>query len=146
VTRRSALLLAGLLSLPLGWSALRLLGAGGEAQADVARPDEVLIVVVGSRSAVREVREAVDPERIVANSLDGFALREGRVVVASAEAAGGLLGLAGWTDAQLEIVAPRPGQRRPTAAEGSPASELAALLAKPTLTPAEAIRALQLLR
>jgi len=152
--RRGALLmLGGLLALSVGWLVL---GAGsprprgGEAsQSDTPLPSgSVMIVVVKSRDAVREVREAVDPERIVANSLDGFALREGRLVVSSVEAAGGLLELAGWAEASLEIVKPPPREHfraAPLGAASPPAGELSALLARPTLTPAEALRALQLL-
>ena len=118
-------------------------------QRSASLPDEpVMVVVVKSPDDVAAVRDVIDPERIVANSLDGFVVREGRVVVASVEAAGPLLSVAGWSEAELEIVKleARPALRGGSGAGGGePASGLAALYAKPTLTLDEALLALRLL-
>lgn len=116
-------------------------------QRSASLPDEpVMVVVVKSHDDIAAVREVIDPERIVANSLDGFVVREGRVVVSSVEAAGPLLSIAGWSEAELEIV--NLGAR-PAPSGGSDGGEraqgLAALYAKPTLTLDEALRALRLL-
>jgi hypothetical protein len=107
-------------------------------------PDEpVMVVVVKSHGDIAAVREVIDPGRVVASSLDGFVVREGRVVVASVEAAGPLLNDAGWSEAALEIVKleARPVLRGATAGGGG----LEALYAKPTLTLDEALSALKLL-
>ena len=118
-------------------------------QLGASLPDEpVMVVVVKSHEDIAAVRAAVDPERIVANSLDGFVVREGRVVVASVEAAGPLLSVAGWGEAKLEIVKleARPVLRgTPPSGAGGSGSGLDALYTKPTLTVDEALRALQLL-
>ena len=117
-------------------------------QRGASLPDEpVMVVVVKSHEDIAAVRAAVDPERIVANSLDGFAVREGRVVVASVEAAGPLLAVAGWSEAELEIVklAARPVFRVAPGAGAGGGSGLDALYTKPTLTLDEALQALQLL-
>lgn len=124
-------------------------GLGATRQRGASLPDEpVMVVVVKSHEDIAAVRAVVDPERIVANSLDGFAVREGRVVVASVEAAGPLLSVAGWSEAELEIVklAARPVLRGAAGSgDGGGGSGLAALYAKPTFTLDEALLALQLL-
>jgi hypothetical protein len=110
-------------------------------------PDEpVMVVVVKSRDDIGAVREVIDPGRIVASSPEGFVVREGRVVVASVEAAGPLLNAAGWSEAELEIVKleARPVLRG-AAGNGNGGGGLAALYAKPTLTLDEALLALRLL-
>jgi hypothetical protein len=143
VTHRTPLLIvAALLGLYLGWFALRA-GPGPEAQRSASLPSEpVMVVVVKGHADLEAVREVIDEERIVANSLDGFVVREGRVVVFSVEAVGPLLRLAGWSDAELEIVKLEARAVLPVSASGG---ERNTLLAKPMLTVDEALRALQLL-
>ncbi|MBW2444813.1 MAG: hypothetical protein JRG83_02685 [Deltaproteobacteria bacterium] len=63
----------------------------------------VLVFHVGNPEAVARVRAAVSPERIVAETPSGFALREGRVVSAGHDATATLLTEAGWTDRPLAI-------------------------------------------
>jgi hypothetical protein len=111
-----------------------------------AAPATVTVVLVPSRAGVAAVQQAVAPDRIVATAPGGFALREGRVVAASHEAASELIGRAGWTDARIEILTPdaRQDDARASAPRGSDA-ELAALAHKPTLSPADAKRVLELL-
>jgi len=137
MTQRTRLLL-GEAFLVLSLAALALRAHSGAGRASV--PSEPVLVVVVEGAAERDaVRDAIDAERIVASSADGFAVREGRVVVSSLEAAGPLIQRAGWTDASFEIV--KPGAR-PVA--GAPAAGLDPLYSKPTLTLDEALRALQL--
>jgi hypothetical protein len=108
----------------------------------------VTVVLVGNRAALDDVRAAIARERIVADSADGFVLRERRIVAASAETVGELLGRAGWTDAKIEIVtvgAPSQsfaGGSRPVGAHDA---ELNELRAQETLSASDAARALQLL-
>ena len=97
-------------------------------------PDPVLVFVVRDVGAVFDVLSSVDPERLVAASPDAIALRERRVVAASAEAVGPVLQVAGWDDAPLEIFAAGGAWAGPSAV----APEVATLLDKPTLTVAEA--------
>jgi hypothetical protein len=140
-------LLAGLGLFALHGASLRPERRLDAPQAQAAPPprDGVMIVVVRDDAAVRMVRDAVDPDRIVANALDGFAVREGWLVVSAPEAAGPLLALAGWSEAALEIVRPAPrGTLPPAAAPGAQPGRLASLLAKPTLTVDEALGALAL--
>jgi hypothetical protein len=140
---RTSLIVAGtFVALAAGWLALR---AGAPQGAPL--PDEpVMVVVVKSHGDIAAVREVIDPGRIVASSTDGFVVREGRVVVASVDAAGPLLNDAGWSEAELEIVKleSRPVLRGATG-NGSGGGGLEALYAKPTLTLDEALSALKLL-
>ena len=117
--------------------------------------DPVLIVIVGSPELVDSVRKAISPDRIVADTGDAFALRDRRIVAASAEAASGLLNQLGWIGDPLDQVAmsndrgrqweqnrnvPGGGQnRRDLSDEEQEQAELIAnLLRKPTLNFAEA--------
>ena len=109
----------------------------------------ILVVLVGSRSGVQTVRDAIDPRRIVAETTDAFALAEGRIVAAHAEAVAEPLVRAGWTDRPLEFFgvphreAPpwTSGRRRQKLSEEDRArmERLAELTAKPSLTQGEAI-------
>ena len=109
--------------------------------------DPVLVVVVGSREAVESVRAVVDPSRVVAESAEAFAVRERRLIAATTDSVGPVLMVAGWMDAELEILALSRGLR---ARPGSSSSEgedgearLAELIAKPSLTLWEARRFLE---
>lgn len=111
-------------------------------------PATVLVVLVPNGEGVAAVRRAVSADRVVATSAEGVALREGRIVAASHEAASELIGRAGWVDARIEILT--PGARAAASSGGEAAgardSELSALAKKPTLSPAEAMRVLELLQ
>jgi hypothetical protein len=109
--------------------------------------EPVLIVVVGNAARVDLVRNAVDHERIICETVNAFALRERRIVAASFEAVGPMLMEAGWRDDPLEIVAPRPPSKRPdpSRSDADQASKIAELMKKPTLNILEARKALSLL-
>lgn len=142
--RRVALVLAIPLVLYVAWAGLGRSPREGQGAAPL--PDETVLVIVVKRPGdLAAVREVIEPERIVANSLDGFAVREGRVVVTSVEAAGPLLSLAGWAEAGLEIVHVE-ARATPRAADSPGGADLGGLYGKATLTLPEAIRALELLR
>jgi hypothetical protein len=142
-SRIPLLSLAALLGAYLVWSGL---GPASGRRGAPLPGEPVMVVVVKSHGDVAAVREVIDPGRIVASSPAGFVVREGRVVVASVEAAGPLLNDAGWSEAELEIVKleARPVLRG-AAGTGSGGDGLAALYAKPTLTLDEALLALRLL-
>jgi hypothetical protein len=113
-------------------------------------PTAVLVVLVPDADAVAAVRHAVSADRIVAASAEGIALRERRIVAASRDAAGELIGRAGWVDAQIEILTPGAREAaRPSPARASPGAVsesdavLIELMNKPTLSEAEAMRALE---
>ena len=108
-------------------------------------PASVAIMVVGSPENVETFRESLNPEQIVASSTTAFAIDRGRIIADRIEAGSDLLNQLGWTERPLEIIDPRSasGPTRPKASGGS---EIAALAKNKTLTPAEAVRALQLLR
>jgi hypothetical protein len=146
--RRVALLVLGI---PLGLFLASAFGRAGGSDAQGATPlpsGPVLVIVVERPADLAAVREVIAPERIVANSLDGFVVREGRVVVGSIEAAGPLLSLAGWVEAELEVVHvdARQSPSGASAQARAPGDGLSALYGKATLTLPEAIRALQLLQ
>ena len=110
---------------------------------EVAEP--ILVVFVESPREVARVRAAVADERIAAESPNGFALREGRIVAAGSGAAGELVTAAGWIDRKLELMrARRQSPSRTTAATGEEGAgglapeRLAELLSKDTLSYAEA--------
>jgi hypothetical protein len=102
-------------------------------------PPSVLVLLVPDRSGVASVRAAVDPARILAETPDAIVLREGRVVATGPEAVGDPLTEAGFSDRSIELwKATQPGPREGGAGEAGGPS-LAALLAKPTLTPLEVL-------
>ncbi len=111
-----------------------------------ASDEPVLVFVVGSTEGVARVRAAVDASRVVAESTGAFALRDKRLVAATAESVGPLLVRAGWRDAELEILAVRESLR-PRQGDASPQragdeAQLTELIHKPTLTLSEARRLL----
>jgi hypothetical protein len=95
----------------------------------------VLIVVVGDTARVDLVRNAVDRERIICETVNAFALRERRIIAASFEEVGPMLMEAGWRDEALEIVTPHSPSTRSGADQ---ASKIADLMNKPTLNIVEA--------
>ena len=105
-------------------------------------PPAVLVLLVADRSGVASVRAAVDPARILAETPDAIVLREGRVVATGPEVVGDPLTEAGFSDRSIELwVASQRGPREQSGGEdGGPS--LAALLAKPTLTPLEVLAVL----
>lgn len=124
-------------------------------------PDAILVVLVPDTDGVDAVRRAVSADRIVASSAGAIALREGRIVAASRDAASELIGRAGWMDAPIQMLAPgtrdaerpnrdsaRPNRavaRTNAAAFDEREAELNELAKKPMLSQADAMRALELL-
>jgi len=114
--------------------------------------NKVIVFLVGDRSGVDSVRNAVDPSRIVWSTPDAVALKEGRIVAAGQEAVGEPLMEAGWIDREIEIftVAKRdilPPKRGDVAANQDVDPErlarLAELVKKPTLSYGEQMFVLQ---
>lgn len=103
--------------------------------------EPVLILVVGSPAKVAGVGRKVSADRVLASSSDGFALREGLLIVSSIDRAGPLLMRAGWRDKPIEIVDVQRGPR-PAESGASGGDRMAELINKPTLTLAEARAAL----
>jgi hypothetical protein len=103
--------------------------------------EPVLILVVGSPAKVAGVEREVSADRVLASSEDGFALREGLLVVSSIDRAGPLLMRAGWRDKPIEIVDTQRA-RKPAESGASGGDRMAELINKPTLTLAEAREAL----
>jgi hypothetical protein len=99
------------------------------------------VILVGDATRVAGVRNAVAPERVVAESREAFAVKERRIVAASAEDVGELIARSGWTQARLEIVDTGRVRGNPLS-NPQPASpeweKIAHLIEKPTLTVAEA--------
>jgi hypothetical protein len=90
------------------------------------------------------VRSVIPSERIVAETVGAFAVRERRLVASSFDAVGPVLVAAGWGDAPLEIVALRarvPVQRLAV----DPVDRVSELMNKPTLDLLEARALLQVL-
>lgn len=118
----------------------------------------ILVVLVSNADSVAAVREAVSADRILARSDEAIALREGRIVAASRDAASEMIGRAGWADAPIEIVTTVARDSiRPKRAAAPPPDEAAVEIArerrgelnelskKGTLTLPEAMRALELM-
>ncbi len=127
---------------------------GNLGAAATEEPAAVLVVLVPNTDAVAAVRRAVSADRIVAASPEAIALREGRIVAASRDAASELIGRVGWVDARIEILTPgprdaaRPKAGAVSARDGEVSArdnELNELAKKPTLSQVEAMRALELL-
>jgi hypothetical protein len=106
-------------------------------------PEPVLVVVVGDAARLERVRAAIPDERIRTESAGAFAVAGGRIIAESFDAAGPVLTDAGWVDRKVEIVA--PGRERAEAGSTAAPDRYAELLAKPTLTLAEARSALRFL-
>ena len=116
-------------------------GKGVERVRSLARDESapVLVLLVGDRSGVAAVRASVDANRILAETHDAIVLREGRVVATGPEVVGDPLMEAGFSHRSIELwAASQRGPRKQEKGEDGEPS-LAALLAKPTLTPLEAI-------
>jgi len=118
----------------------------------VASEPPVLVVVLGSRDAVDDVRRALRPEHIVADSGGAVAVAGGRILAADLAAASEPLNRAGWADRPVEILRVRPRDPRPGSAVGSEtapapgsAEHLAALVQKPTLSRGEQLAVLRAL-
>jgi hypothetical protein len=144
------LLLAGGVCLTLWKGDIRKEPAGAPEPSTGAPP--VLVLLVGGESSVAALRAAIDPERIVARSEGGFALREGRIVAEDHRAAERILTDAGWLDRRLEIVPTASSPRRRSEPVGSDANDrpdgspdLLELSRKPTLSIPEAMAALRAL-
>ncbi len=107
----------------------------------------VLVIDVREPWRASAVRAAIEDERVVAETIHGFALRERRLVVSSLEEAGTILASAGWEDAGLQILRFEPLRAKPQEpeAEKQDTQRLAELMQKPTLTYFEAQQALALL-
>ena len=108
------------------------------------------MIVVGSEARVREVRDSVGSERIIADGSGAFAIDSGRIVAASIEAAEVPLTRAGWIDRPLEFFTPASLRRRarsvePSSSGSAPSTGIASLLAERTLTSGEAMMALEAL-
>jgi hypothetical protein len=109
----------------------------------------VLVFQVATAEAVASVRAAVAPERVVAETPGGFALREGRIVAAGHDEIAALLTETGWSDRPLEIHRAEPRLpdyrvRGPFAAERrKPRSPADALAHKSHLDRAEAMAVLE---
>ncbi len=102
-------------------------------------PGPVLVLLVADRSGVAAVRAAVDPARILAETSEAIVLREGRVVATKPEAVGEPLVEAGFADRSIELWAISPRGPRKREQGDDEALSLAALAAKPTLTPLEVL-------
>jgi hypothetical protein len=149
---RATLLTAGLLGgAGLAWLASQ--GTGIDTVRQLAKraggaPATVTVVLVSDPGTLAAVRRAIAPERIVAESSRAFAVRDRRIVSASEEDVGPLIGAAGWTDARIDIVKAGQVSGGPAPAAMTPGgrdAELRTLSAKATLSAAEAMRALQFL-
>ncbi len=116
-------------------------------------PDPVLVVVVGSSDLVGSVRGVIDPDRIVADTGDAFALDSRRVIAANADAASGPINQLDWIERKIEIVSvPTDGGRQwernrgkvKLGGKGDPedqakAEKIAGLMNKKTLNAGEAM-------
>jgi hypothetical protein len=118
--------------------------------------ERVLVFLVGSRDRVGQVRAAVHPDRIVVETPDAFALREGRIVAVDVDAVPAPYTEAGWMDREIEIMylqrvewwkAERSRssspERRGGEADAARQARLRALMQKGTLTAGEQIFLLQ---
>ncbi len=68
----------------------------------------VQVFYVGHAESLAEVRAAVDPERIIAETPAGFALQEGRIVTLGPEGAAALLAVTDWSSRPIQIHRPDP--------------------------------------
>ena len=143
-------LAGGLLLLMLwlaDWEAIRAEAASWlNASVELATEEPVMVMLVGDTDSVAEIRDAVDPDRIVASTPDAFALVEGRIIATSVEAASRPLNKAGWASRSIEIVEP-PTRRRPgyaaAQAAGAPSEDpFVALKNKDVLTEGQTLKLL----
>lgn len=125
---------ASLLAIPWDWQHL----------VGMREHNPVLVVVVGDTKNLAEVRAALTPGEILAESKGAFALRHRQVIAASPEDVGPLLMRVGWEDAPIELRgAIREAAPQPPAAVSSD-RELMGLTKKPSLSELEAHRLLEL--
>lgn len=128
--------------------------AGAEAPAWVpvigSEEPPVLVIVVDDARRVAGLRDAIDPERVVAESERAVALHEGRIVTASIEDASLLLNQAGWRDREIELfrVAKNTTQRRAQNARGAQSTsdldaKIGELLSKEELSRSETLAVLE---
>ncbi len=103
-------LVGGLLLLLLwlaDWDTIRLQAASWfDAGVELNADEPITVMLVGDAERVAAIRDAVDPDRIVASTPDAFALVEGRIIATSVEAASRPLNQAGWASRSVEIVVP----------------------------------------
>ena len=103
-------LVGGLLLLLLwlaDWDTIRLQAASWfDAPVELNADEPITVMLVGDAERVAAIRDAVDPDRIVASTPDAFALVEGRIIATSVEAASWPLNQAGWASRSVEIVVP----------------------------------------
>ncbi len=97
-------------------------------------PDSVLVLLVTDRSGVAAIRSALDPARILAETLDAIVLREGRVVATGPEFVGDPLMEAGFADRSIELWSATPPDQRFREEGEDGELSLADLANKPTLT------------
>lgn len=128
-----------------------------EIKAMIDPPEPVLVVVVGNRALVQSVRQAISPDRIVADGVDVFALVDRRIIAANAEAASDPINQLGWIDEPIETVSvvtdggrrweknrgQRAGERGMSEEQQQQAVQIANLMNKPTLNAAQANMVLQ---
>ncbi len=129
------------------WEAIRLEAESWfDAGVGLAVEEPVTVMLVGDPESVAEIRDAVDPDRIVASTPQAFALIEGRIIATSIEAASRPLNQAGWASRSIEIALP-PKKRTPRyAAAQDEATQngdpLVALKDKDVLTQGQTMRLL----
>ncbi len=92
-----------------------------EAPIELSTEPPVLVMLVGDAESVATIRDAVDPDRIVAATPEAFALVEGRIIATSIDAANRPLNRAGWASREIEIVMP-PAKLTPGFAQKKSAS------------------------
>lgn len=147
--------MGAIIAVGLGLSFLHGGGSGGAVGAIKrelglgASGQPVLVIFVDSARAVAVVRAAVEDERIVAETPQGFALREGRIIAANRDAAGEVVSAAGWVDRELQLMRVRKNKdllQPPSAKKGRGSlvdEDLARLAGQETLTRSEAYYVLE---
>ena len=140
------LLIAGQLVPNAGFSSSSPDGRSGVPLGSATR---VAVLVVHDKNLLRELREAIAKDRVVAEGERAFALEEGRIVALSAADAGPLIGALDWSERSVELIDTATlGGRDPRhlRAGSRPAArrDLAQLSKKKTLSLGEAIRYLDM--
>ena len=106
--------------------------------------EPVIVIIVANPRAVASVRAAVPDDRVVADSPNGFALREGRIIAAEHDSASDLVSAAGWLERKLMLMQVRKKSRSSKTKKGDgddgglDPDLLAELLNKETLSYVEA--------
>lgn len=136
------LLIAGQLVPNAGFSSSSPDGPSG---APLGSATRVAVLIVHDKNLLRELREAIAKDRVVAEGERAFALGEGRIVALSAADAGPLIGALDWTDRSVELIDTAtlggrdPRHLRATSTPGGH-GDLAWLSKKKTFSLGEAIR------